>query len=871
MATQRAMDDQFEELEGLRAELAEARDQIRALHEQRAADAARDSRYRTVFMTMTEGFALHEILTDREGHPCDYRFLEVNPAFERMTGLNGADVVGRRVLEVLPETEPIWIERYGRVALTGESDHFEHFSSALGRWFEVLAYRTDTRQFAVIFSDVSDRKRADAALRASEEHLRLLFDQAPDGILLSEAEGRFVDVNAAACEMLGYPREELLQLSISDIVALEERPRVSPEAARVNAGAVLRNEWRLLRKDGAELIGDVLASRLPNGRVQAFVRDVTEKRRAEAELQHSRLDLDRAQSVGQIGSWRLDVRRNCLTWSDQNHRIFGVPKGLPLTYQTFLAIVHPEDRDYVNERWEAALRGEPYDIEHRLLVRDEVKWVRERAFLEFDESGKLLGGFGITHDITERKHAEATIKSFALFAQENPSPVLRIDPGGVVLMANRAAGPELEALGSGVGAPAPKAWTSWVRTSLSKGLRRSVKVKLGRRTFSFHIVPIVEQGYANLYGRDISVQERTLDALRDARADLAARVAARTRDLSATTELLERMFDDTHLLMAHLDRDFHYLRVNRAFAKVAGRRAIDLLGDTHFALFPSETHEATFRRVVSTGRTHSGLGDSFLVAGGIDKPSSSWDWTVQPVRGPEGEVAGVLLSLLDVTARVRLEQEIVRIEERERRATSAELHDTVGQELTAVGYMLDNLEIELVERNVPVGERFKVLRSAVSTADNHVRSISRGLQPSQSASGGLPGALADLAHRVESRFPIRCSCECPSVLELEDVTATQVLRIAQEAVNNAVKHAAPTNVRIQVVQTPSLVTLTVRDNGVGVPDDVSDCAGLGLHIMIHRAATVGGSLHIRPDDRGGTVVSCSVPAGNGSGVSSSGA
>jgi PAS domain S-box-containing protein len=133
-------------------------------------------------------------------------------------------------------------------------------------------------------------------------------------------------------------------------------------------------------------------------------------RQAEQALQQSQVDLARAQEVGQIGSWRLDVRSNVLTWSDENHRIFGVPKGTPLTYETFLQTVHPEDRDYVDTSWKTGLRGESYDIEHRLVVDGEIKWVREKAYLELDENGQLIGGFGITQDITKRKLIEMQLK-----------------------------------------------------------------------------------------------------------------------------------------------------------------------------------------------------------------------------------------------------------------------------------------------------------------------------------------------------------------------------------------------------------------------------------------------------------------------------
>ena len=110
-------------------------------------------------------------------------------------------------------------------------------------------------------------------------------------------------------------------------------------------------------------------------------------RRSTAALWENRQDLDYAQAVGQIGSWRLNVQRNELRWSDENHRIFGIPKGTPLTYETFLSTVHPDDREYVDRMWQAGLRGEPYDIEHRLMVAGEVKWVREKAVLEFTKKG----------------------------------------------------------------------------------------------------------------------------------------------------------------------------------------------------------------------------------------------------------------------------------------------------------------------------------------------------------------------------------------------------------------------------------------------------------------------------------------------------
>ena len=154
-------------LESLSADISYALDAIG--HEQvrvRAEQALRESesRYRNLFTTMSEGFSLHELICDAEGNPCDYRFLEVNPAFEQATGLAAADVVGRTLREVLPESEPVWLHRYGRVVLSGEPDHFEEYHQPTGRWYEVYASRTAPGQFAVVFLNVTERKRAEAAL-----------------------------------------------------------------------------------------------------------------------------------------------------------------------------------------------------------------------------------------------------------------------------------------------------------------------------------------------------------------------------------------------------------------------------------------------------------------------------------------------------------------------------------------------------------------------------------------------------------------------------------------------------------------------------------------------------------------------------------
>ncbi len=131
-------------------------------------------KYRQLFNEMLSGFALHEVICDEKGNPCDYRFLEINPAFEKFTGLSRDKIIGKTVYEVLPETEKEWINNFGNVAITGKPVFFEDYHAGLGMYYEIRAFSHEKGKFAVVFNDITDRKREEEILRYEREIISVL-------------------------------------------------------------------------------------------------------------------------------------------------------------------------------------------------------------------------------------------------------------------------------------------------------------------------------------------------------------------------------------------------------------------------------------------------------------------------------------------------------------------------------------------------------------------------------------------------------------------------------------------------------------------------------------------------------------------------
>lgn len=220
----------------------------------------------------------------------------------------------------------------------------------------------------------------------------------------------------------------LLIVREANAAARKREEAASAEAAELNASLARR-----VRESTASL-------EETNDRLR---REIEERKRIEQELRHREATLKRAQTVGHIGSWDMDLRGNRLAWSAETYRIFDLPNGTPLTYQDFLErLAHPDDRTLVECAWRGTLKGIPYDIEHRIMVSGQVKWVRAKAEFEFDADGRAVAGIGIVQDITGRKQAEEEVRRtqdlLQLVVDSIPAYLSLVDTEQRFVLVNRA-------------------------------------------------------------------------------------------------------------------------------------------------------------------------------------------------------------------------------------------------------------------------------------------------------------------------------------------------------------------------------------------------------------------------------------------------
>ncbi|MHB9139565.1 MAG: PAS domain S-box protein [Victivallaceae bacterium] len=369
-----------------------------------------EMKYSSLFNSMLEGFALHEIICDESGKPVDYRFLDMNPAFEKLTGLKKADAVGKTVLTVLPETEYFWIETYGKVALTGKPVSFENYSGAIKRYYQVIAFSPQKRQFAVIFSDITERKLADEALRESAERHQAILQTAMDGYCKVDIQGCLLEVNETYCRMTGYSEQELLLMHISDIEFDGTPENTAAHIQKLITHGEARFESRHRRKDGT--IFDVEVSvqhRTAENNLVAFIHDITKRKLAEAALRSKTALLEAQVNASPYGILVVDENNKRILTNRRVVELYNVPPHI---------LADEDDSALLNHV--ASLTSNPEQFMGKVMYlnshrdetsRDEIEFKNGMALDRYSapvlgKNGEYYGRIWTFNDITERKRAE---------------------------------------------------------------------------------------------------------------------------------------------------------------------------------------------------------------------------------------------------------------------------------------------------------------------------------------------------------------------------------------------------------------------------------------------------------------------------------
>ncbi len=380
-----------------------------------------EEHYRNILEQSLEGVYLFEAETGR--------IRESNPAFRKLVGYTAEELRRISVYDVMAhDRESVDMGIRETVSqgshMIGERRHRRKDGSFVD--VEVSAgviSRNDERLLYAIVRDVAGHERDESMLQESERRFRQLFENSSDTLLIHDAEGRIVDCNSEACRSLGYTKQEMIGLSVEDFVcdllSEEEKQRRGEDTTwrRAVSGAVVNfHENRHRRKDGTIFPVEVNVGSVDYGgqrMVFVHVRDISERKRVEQDLEASRNSLASAQRIAGLGNFEYAVDRDEVSWSKELYEIFGVsPESFAPTFKNFMKYVHLDDRGDVRSEIRAALyEKERGDLEYRIVRADgETLNVHTRYELIRRDSGEPLRLVGTIQNVTERKRSEKMLR-----------------------------------------------------------------------------------------------------------------------------------------------------------------------------------------------------------------------------------------------------------------------------------------------------------------------------------------------------------------------------------------------------------------------------------------------------------------------------
>ena len=377
----------------------------RSVEEKLKAD---EKKYRDLFSEMGQGFAVIELVLTDSDRPIDYATLEINKAFERMLETRREDVVGRLASESLPPAElKSWLGIFGRVGLDGIPEHYEQYSPVNGKYFRGYAYSPRRKQVAVIFEDISDRKKIEDKLRESEERYRSIVENAYDAILLTEegGTGTILSANSAACRMFGQTEAELCAVGRNSIADPSDPRLLHALEVRARTGS-FHGELTLVRSDGsrfpAEVRSSVFFERGGRKLTSMIVHDLSPEVAAREQIS---FQAGLLQKVSQAVI-ATDLAGHILFWNGAATDLYGWTEREALGELISKLITPAGARHEAEQQFADLARGDGRTSETLVCdKRGRVFPVQVSTSPIMDESGNQVGIVGLSYDLTERKQA----------------------------------------------------------------------------------------------------------------------------------------------------------------------------------------------------------------------------------------------------------------------------------------------------------------------------------------------------------------------------------------------------------------------------------------------------------------------------------
>ncbi len=852
----------------------------RSLAHNREREEARQSvsQMRTMLERINDGV----VAFDRE-----MNYTYVNLKAGEMLGRVPEDLVGKNYWKEYPEAKGTpFANAYVRALETQQPVVLEEHYAPWNRWFENRIHPSHDG-LTVFFTEITERKLAEIALKQSEQLLQNVLETVPNGISVVDRAGRIVMANTEAERLLRLSKSEIAHRSYDDVLwkitSVDGGPFSAdelPVAHVLRTGQpVFQVEHAIHHADGSRAVLSVNGApiRDASGEISSVVTsitDLTERKRAETELQHER---DFANGV--LDSlpgilYCYDDQFRFVRWNKNFERVSGyssaeIERMGPLDY------FRGTERELVRSRIAEVFERGSSNVEADFVSKDGTRTPYHLTGVTTTMGGtRHLVGTGI--DISERKRAERALRAgeqkFSTIFQKAPfAAALSRVTDGVIVEINH----EFEVLFGfsrhetigkttlelGLYAD-PAVRTRSADLMLEQGFVRNMEMKLRTRSgdirdflVSTEFVEINEDRHVLTTSKDITDRKKTEAALRE-------------------SEQRMRLFiEHAPAALAMFDREMRYLAVSNRWLTDYGLKNGDIIGHSHYEIFPEITdgwknvHQQGMR-----GDVIESDEDRFDRADG----SVQWiRWSVRPWHATDGSVGGIVIFTEDITYRKQTEDKVrenlrdVRalsarlqeIREEERTRIAREIHDDLGQTLTALKIDLAWIGTHLRSPEPPLAHRIQATLGLADDLIGSVQRIATELRLGILDDFGLPAALEWQAEEFGKRTGIDCRFETEGEIpDLPPATATAGFRIVQEALTNIVRHAQARHVSVRLAAVGDTLVLDVSDDGVGIAlKDIVDTKSLGLIGIRERAIAMGGRVEFTGSSGEGTTVRVTLP------------